>query len=231
MAILTRPGTGSSRRTVSGPTRPTSYAVNLLPPEAALRQRARVLVRRFVIGAVGLAVVGAGVWLGQASTIASANDELASAESDLAGARSQLEPLQPVKAFSVSLDRQEELVGTSMARHTSFSRTLRGFADAWPAGSNLRTLEASVGTACAGPDTFQPAPSSGCLSWTVSVGGEVQVRRLTASLAKTPGLVSPFLTGAVRDAEGGDFEATGTVNFDDRMLTGRFHDLLEGVAP
>jgi hypothetical protein len=229
MAILTLPGATASRGDATG-SLPTTFAVNLLPSETRERQRARVLIRRFVLATFGLVAVGAGVWLAQASAIEMAEQELASAESDLVSTRSELEPLQPVKAFSASLDQQEQLVGTSMALHTSFSRTVDGFAAAWPAGSSLRTLDVVLGAGCAGPDTFEPAPSIGCLTWTVSVPGQGQVRQLTASLDESPGLVSPFLTGAVRAQGTSGFEATGTVNFDDRLLTGRFQELLEGVA-
>jgi hypothetical protein len=230
MAVLTRPGTKSAGAEASG-SLPTRHVVNLLPPETLERQRARVLVRRFVLAALGLVVVGAAVWLAQAAAIDTAEQELVAAESDLESAQAELEPLQPVKGFAASLEQQEQLVGTSMALHTSFSRVLDGFAASWPAGSRLRTLDVALGAGCAGPDTFEPAPSIGCVTWTVTVPGETQVRELTASLGDSPGLVSPFLTGAVRDQENRGFEATGTVNFDDRLLTGRFHELLEGVAP
>ena len=42
--------------------------------------------------------------------------------------------------------------------------------------------------------------------------------------------MSPFLTGAVQNTQTGGFDATGTVNFDERLLTGRFKDLVKGAA-
>jgi hypothetical protein len=229
MAILTRPHGGATRKD-TGPGEPTNHVVNLLPAETVERQQARLLVRRFVLAAVGLVVLGAGLWLAQASAINSAQEQLASSQSDLTDAQARLEPLAPVKAFSASLDQQQQLVGTSMAMHTSFSRVLQSFSAAWPAKSDLRTLDAVLGTGCAGPDTFEPAPSIGCVTWTVSVPGQAQVRQLTAALAHQRGLVSPFLTGAVRSDETGRYDASGTVNFDVRLLTNRFKNLLEEVA-
>jgi hypothetical protein len=226
MAMLTRQ-TGKRAPEQSGPS--ATQAVNLLPAETVQRHRARVIARRFVLAGLGVLVAGAGVWLAQAAAIDSAQTELATAESELADAQSRLEPLQPVKAFSSTLDQQQELIGTSMAQHTSFSRALTGFAGAWPAGSSLRTLDATLGSGCPGPDVFQPAPSIGCLTWAVTVPGERQVRDLAADLETRRGLVSPYLTGVVR--QDGTYEATGTVNFDERLLTRRFADLLEEVAP
>ena len=139
MTILTRQEIRAARKDVE-PAQPTKHSVNLLPPETVERQRARALLRRFVFAVLALLVVGAGVWLAQASAIQSANDELTAAQSDLASARSRLEPLQAVKAFSASLDGQQQLVGESMARHTSFSRTLQGFAAAFPQGTEARAL-------------------------------------------------------------------------------------------
>ncbi len=155
-------------------------------------------MRRFVLAGVGVAAVGTGIWLAQDSAISSAESELVAAESAHADAQAQLTPLQPVRAFSASLQQQQEVVGTAMAGHTSFARTLDSFAAAWPAGSSLRTLDATLGTGCPGPDPFAPAPSIGCLTWAVTVPGEQQVRDLTAGLATVPGLVSPYLTGAVQ---------------------------------
>lgn len=224
MALITRPaghtdGTPASR----------FASVNLLPAETTERQRARKIARRFVLAGVGLAVVCGGVWLAQARAINSAEDELAAAEQAHADSQAQLTPLLPVKAFSAAIDQQQTVVGTAMATHTSFSRALTGFAAAWPAGSTMRTLDAVLGTSCAGPDPFQTSTSIGCLTWSVTVPGEQQVRDLTAAIPASPGLVDPYLTGAVRNE--GTFDASGTVNFDPQLLTGRFADLLEGVAP
>jgi hypothetical protein len=223
MALITRP---------AGQTEALSTAytsVNLLPGETTERQRARKVAHRFVLAGVGLAVVCGGIWLAQAKAINSAEDDLAAAEQAHADSKAQLAPLLPIKSFSASIDEQQTLVGTSMATHTSFSRAMTGFAAAWPAGSTMRTMDATLGTTCAGPDPFQPAPSIGCLTWSVTVPGEQQVRDLTAAIPTSPGLVAPYLTGAVRNE--GTFDASGTVNFDVQLLTGRFADLLEEVTP
>jgi hypothetical protein len=223
MALLTRQA-GSSAKSAASAYR----SVNLLPAETIERNRASVVARRFVLAGLGLVVVGGGVWLAQANAINSAKDDLAAAEQAHAEARAELTPLQPVKAFSATLDQQQAVVGTAMATHTSFSGALDGFAVAWPAGSTLRTLDAKLGAGCAGPNPFAPAASIGCLTWTVTVPGEQQVRDLTANLETSPGLVEPYLTGAVRNEA--VFDANGTANFDSELLTGRFADLLAEVA-
>ncbi len=227
MAMLTR-SAGNRTQQAAGPAVQTNPSVNLLPPETLERKRARVITRRFVLAGVGVAAVATGVWLAQASAISAAESELVAAEAAHADAQARLTPLTPVRAFSASLQQQQEVVGVAMAGQTSFADTLDGFATAWPAGSNLRTLDATLGTGCAGPNPFQPAPSIGCLTWAMTVPGEQQVRDLTANLGTVPGLVSPYLTGAVRNELA--FEANGTVNLDPQMLTGRFADLLEGAA-
>jgi hypothetical protein len=228
MAILVHPRDKHSG-SATGPAVQANPAVNLLPAETVERYRARAVVRRFVLAAGGVAVVGACLWLAQAAAINAAENDLADAESSLAQTQSQLTPLEPVKAFSAALDQQEEVVGTSMAGQTSFSRALDQFAGAWPRGSSLRTLEGTLGASCPGPDPFQTGESIGCLTWTVSVLGERQVHDLTAGLSGFRGLTSPYLTGATRNE--GEFEATGTVNLDQRLLTRRFTDPTEEVAP
>lgn len=204
---------------------PTSWSVNLLPAETVERQRERALVRRFLVAGAGAVVVVASVWLAQTVVIQMAKADLAAAEDAQATARADLVPLQPIKAFSAAVAQQEQVIGTTMATHTSFADALDSFRDGWPGGSSLRTLDAALGTPCPGADLFAPAASIGCLTWTVTVPGEEQVRDLVADLGDQHGLVSPYLTGATR-AES-DFDATGTVNFDDRLLTHRFTDQLE----
>ena len=137
---------------------PTTWAVNLLPAETLQRNHERQLARRFVIAGVGaVALVGA-VWPTQAAAIHMAESDLAAAEQAQADARAQLVPLQPIKSFSVAMNQQEAVIGTTMATHTSFADALDSFESAWPAGSSLRTLDAVLGAGCAGPE---PVPARG----------------------------------------------------------------------
>ncbi len=78
-----------------------------------------------------------------------------------------------------------------MATHTSFADALDSFEAAWPAGSSLRTLDAALGAGCPGPEPFQPPASIGCITWSVAVPGEKQVRDLVDDLAGVPGSSRP----------------------------------------
>lgn len=208
---------------------PTTWAVNLLPAETVQRNHERQLARRFVIAGLGAAALVGVVWTTQTAVIHMAKNDLAAAEEAQADARSQLVPLQPIKSFSVAMVQQEVVIGTTMANHTSFADALDSFQAAWPGGSSLRTLDAALGAGCPGPEPFAPPASIGCITWTVAVNGEKQVRDLVDDLSGEAGLVSPYLTGATRNES--EFDATGTVNLTDELLTNRFTNQIAEATP
>lgn len=233
MAMIQLPGKRSGTEQPVGaaaaPVLTGPWAVNLLPPETAQRHAENRLMRRFAVAGVGVVALVGAAWVAQTAVIKHAENELAVAEVTQQAARDALDELRPIQAFASAMGQQDELIGTTMANHTSYSNVLTGFRSAWPSGSDLQSLDATLGEGCAGPEPFAPAPSIGCVTWSVSVPGEKQVRNLVADLDDVDGFVSPYLATATRSES--DFDSTGTVNFDDTLLTHRFSDQLPEVTP
>jgi hypothetical protein len=233
MAMIQIPGRRSVPGTspVSGPTGTPGgmWAVNLLPAETAQRQAESNLIRRFMVAGVGVVALTGVAWVAQTVVIKVAENDLAVAGVAQQAAQQALARLEPIQTFASAMSQQNEVIGTTMATHTSFADALRGFRSAWPAGSEVQTLDAKLGAGCPGPEPFQPPASIGCITWSVSVPGQKQVRDLVADLSGVPGFVSPYLINAARNESA--FDSSGTVNFDDRLLTHRFSDKLSEVTP
>lgn len=207
---------------------PRYASVNLIPPETLEKALSRKVAIGFGLTAAAVAVASAGIWTSQGTDIAAAESALELATVELAATRAQYEPLQPVNAFSLSVDKAKRTIGETMASELALSDTLQRFATAMPVGSQVRQMIIEKGTACAGPDPFFEGIGVGCVTWSVLVNGEREVRDLTAALTADKGLFGTYLTSAQRQDP--QFEANGTVNIQPDALTHRYDALLNEVA-
>ncbi len=190
------------------PFQPTLPQVNLLPRQVT-DSIAIARIRRWLILAIlVLAVVIAGAWWLQGSTIARAEEDLATAEAQNAQVRQDLQALTPVKQMYEQITRLQDLVTTTLASQPQAALVIDRLAQAGTAaGGDPAVAFTSVDVtysgipqpgddlnACPSPDPFGTDMTIGCLTFNATAGDRAQVSELLRTLDADPLFIGPFVT-------------------------------------
>jgi len=100
--------------------KPRLPQVNLLPPRLAFEAARRATRRGLALVAVGLVVVLALVFFGQATSIQLANQTLASAQEQVSAAQKQAQEFQPVGRYFDSLQTRLNIANSSSGQQINY---------------------------------------------------------------------------------------------------------------
>jgi Tfp pilus assembly protein PilN len=215
-------------------------AVNLLSPWVLDELRVRRLRKRFLLGALALAVVVAGTWSYLRLDLSRDRQGLRDDEAVGAGLSQQIGDLADVKQYVANITVRAGDVEDTMSRQLGFADVMRSIEGALPPGASVDTVEVTVPTdpqeidpaapplaaACPGADPFGARPVVACLSLTGTAASRAEVSDLLQALAEVDVFVEPFVSATSTgdaDVDGVRFE--GTLGLDAAAYTGRFADV------
>lgn len=187
---------------------PTLPQVNLLPAAIKDAITAGKMRRWFIVGAVVLAAVVAGVWLLQTTKITTAQDTLVQAQAENAQLKASMGELTGVKEMYGQITRLQDLVTTTMASQPQSAVVLQQFAAAGVAAAGgakpitFDTIEVAYTgiprdptllNPCPNPDPFAKEATIGCVTFSGTAVERQQVSDLLRALQADPLFIGPFV--------------------------------------
>jgi Tfp pilus assembly protein PilN len=208
----------------------TMPRVNLLPPEIALRAKARkAQVAMAGTGMVAVVVVGM-LYAQKSAAVAEAKDAKAEAVARNAKLQTELASLQHVQDVRTQVDQANATLVSAMSSEVTWSTYLHDLTLTIPENVWLTSLDASVATAPPGGNTVLD-PGLG----TVTIAGKAfthdDVAAWLESLGKEKGYTNPYFTQSLEEMIG-TRKVTGytsTVNLSSAALSNRYAKGLEGL--
>jgi outer membrane murein-binding lipoprotein Lpp len=215
-----------------------SVKVNLLPQEVAAERAARRTTGLTIAAVLLLVVVLAGVHLLRLGEIGQAEEERDATQAEISRLQAEVAQLEQFRQLADELEARNAVLAAAMGSEISFARMLNDLSLAFPAGSSLRSLTATVLT----PEAVSPTGEVAFGEAVASVayeGYSVEryapgVEAVLIEFDKVRSFFSAFVESAQLE-EIGTTEVTsfsGSIQVDEDALTGRYADgLPEEVTP
>ena len=203
--------------------------VNLLPPSIIEGVQQKRLIRKFILGAVGVLVVTGLAWGAQTAQIIGANNNLEEQQANTAVLAAEQNKYAPVADYYLAVNAQRTTVGAQMSSSVENSQIAQKLLLLAPPASGVKLGSLSIATGaatCPGPDPFavSKVPAAGCVSLVGTAANVQQVGTLLNALRDEPGFSNAFVTSA--SAGDGGVAFNGTVNVTSDFYTKRYAKLL-----
>jgi hypothetical protein len=241
---------GSKKSAGKGQPPPVLPSVNILSSWVFERMAVSRLRKRFVLGAVVLLLLVAGLWTVQQLRVGQAEKVLRVEQAETSRLSSQTSELAPVKTFVARVGQQELTVQNNMAGEIYFSRVLEELQGATPLSATIDTLSVALdpnansvalGTAvapedgsapatiptetlCPGPDPFNTKVVVGCITLSGTAASRADVGDLVINLGGDGLFVEPFIS-TTTTADGSGVSFSGSVGLSDKVYSHRYADL------
>lgn len=237
-----------------GRTTPTLASVNLLSPAMLEHIAVTRMRKRFLAGALAVAVLVAAGWMAQTRELHAAERQLAAEAAATPRLRTQLQSLDRVAEFFAAVAQRKQMASSAMAAEVLFSSALNDLQDRTPQGLQIRTMSVTLtpevvadtaGSAvqepeqaqaqtqtqtqdvnCPRPDPFSPAAVIGCVSLTGTAPTRGVVAALIHDLKASSLYADPFITTTSYGQALGDqaVQFAGTVGLTREAVSSRYSD-------
>lgn len=228
---------GKAAKAVQGPVAPfvpVLPSVNLLPTEVIEVLALRALRRRFIVAGIATVATVAVLFCGQFALIAKANADLEKENTATVALNQQMRKLAPVKAFYAGVSANQTTITATMAKEVLYSDVVRRLKATTPAGVTIGNVSlaaqsqtagagAAIGTACPGPDPFNPGTSVGCVNIAGTATSRQVVGKLIQNLFADDHFANPYVSATTVDDKG-TVTFTATVGLTDKVYSKRYSD-------
>lgn len=227
---------------LDNPYQPSLPGVNILPPEAINRRRARRLTRQFIVGALAIVLLSAVCYGGSVGLNYIHQRQLDDIRSTNSALNSRLTQLQPYSSYQSSLDAARKSVAGSLASDLDVGRLLTDLNSVasrygvdytqinvsmnGAAASTVGGTPAASTSQCLNPDPFNPPTSIGCITLSGTASGQSSAtaffNQFNTQKGFLNGFISSLTTGTATATNGDRSTFNGTVAFDSAFFSGKY---------
>jgi Tfp pilus assembly protein PilN len=204
--------------------------VNLLPPEIRQRQQTRRVTFLVIAGGAIALLLIMFVYLLQARSLASVNDQVDAQQAINAGLNGQIADLQRFQGLQDEANAKKALLSTVFANEVSFSGALFDVSRVIPSDAYLTSLAISITPPVAPAPGQTPTGIIGSITFAGQGLDTDTVATLLTRLDGVKGWVNPFVTSVTKAGTGSVVSFTGTVDLTTAALTPRGAGQTGGVG-
>jgi Tfp pilus assembly protein PilN len=195
--------------------------VNLLPPEIRQRQQTRRVTFLVIAGGAIALLLIVFVYLLQARSLASVNDQINAQQAINTGLNGQIADLQRFQDLQDQANAKKALLTTVFANEVSFSGALFDVSRVIPSDAYLTSLSITISPPAAPTLGQTPTGIIGSIAFAGQGLDADTVATLLTRLDGVKGWVNPYVTSVTKTGTGSVVTFTGTVDLTTASLTPR----------